>query len=63
MPGLISDAVLRECAVWGPPEEVAAALRAEYAGTVDRLATYEALVPNRRTDIWRTLLDGLRAGG
>src|SRR3990170_8491448 len=58
MPGLISDAMLRECAVWGPPDEVAATLRAEYGGAADRLATYEALIPGRRADIWRTLLDG-----
>lgn len=63
MPGLISDAMLGECAVWGPPDEAAARLRTEYAGAADRLATYEALIPGRRTDVWRTLLDGLRAGG
>lgn len=61
MPALVSDALLEECAVWGPPDEVASRLRAEYGGVADRLATYEVLIPGRRADIWRALLQGLRA--
>ncbi len=60
MPGLVTDEMLEACAVWGSPDEVAARLRAEYGGLVDRLTTYEALVPGQRTGVWRALLEGLR---
>lgn len=62
MPRLVTNEMLDACAVWGPPDEVAARLRAEYATLADRLATYEAVVPGRRTATWRALLDGLRGG-
>lgn len=59
MPGQVSQEMLEACAVWGTPDEVAARLRQEYAGLADRLGIYEALVPGRRTQVWRALLDGL----
>lgn len=62
MPALVTDEMLEACAVWGTPGEVAARLRAEYAGIVDRLASYEAPVPGRRAEVWRALLDALRTG-
>ncbi|MDR7486176.1 MAG: TIGR03617 family F420-dependent LLM class oxidoreductase [Armatimonadota bacterium] len=57
---LVSDEMLAEAALWGAPDEVAVRLRAEYTGLVDRIATYEAVVPGQREDVWRVLLDGLR---
>lgn len=60
MPGQIPDEMLEACAVWGPPDEVAARLRAEYSGLADRIGIYEPLVPGRRTEVWRAILDGLR---
>ncbi len=62
MPGAVTDEMLAACAIWGTPDEVAARLRAEYGGLVDRLAIYEALVPGQRAHVWRALLDGARAG-
>ncbi|MGH2403319.1 MAG: LLM class flavin-dependent oxidoreductase, partial [bacterium] len=62
MPALVTDEMLEASAVWGPPSEVAARLSAEYAGLMDRVGVYEALIPGRRADVWRALLDGLRAG-
>jgi probable F420-dependent oxidoreductase len=62
MPALVTDEMLEACAVWGTPDEVAARLRAEYAGIVDRLASYEAPIPGRRTEVWRTFLAGLQSG-
>jgi probable F420-dependent oxidoreductase len=62
MPALIPDEMLEACAVWGPPDAVAERLKAEYAGVVDRLAAYEALVPGQRTEVWEALLAGVRGG-
>ncbi|MDR7486849.1 MAG: TIGR03617 family F420-dependent LLM class oxidoreductase [Armatimonadota bacterium] len=60
LPGLIPDDLLAAAAIWGPPDDVAAQLRAEYGGQFDRLGLYEPLVPGRREAAWRALLDGLR---
>jgi probable F420-dependent oxidoreductase len=60
MPALVSDEMLEACALWGPPDEVGARLRAEYGGLVERVATYEALVPGRREHAWRALLAAAR---
>jgi probable F420-dependent oxidoreductase len=60
MPGLVPDDLLEAAAIWGPPDEVAGRLRAEYGGLVDRLSLYEPLVPGRREPTWRALLEGLR---
>jgi probable F420-dependent oxidoreductase len=62
MPGQVSQEMLEACALWGTPDEVAERLRHEYAGLADRLVAYEALVPGRRTQVWRALLDGLHGG-
>lgn len=61
MPGLVTEEMLEASAVWGTPGEVAARLRAEYGDLVDRLGVYEALVPGRRDEVWRALLDGTRS--
>jgi probable F420-dependent oxidoreductase len=61
MPGLVTDEMLDACAIWGTSDDVAAKLRAEYGGLVDRLGIYEALVPGRRVSVWHALLDGLRS--
>ncbi len=63
MASLVTDEMLEASAVWGPPADVAARLRAEYAGLIDRLGVYEALVPGRRAEVWRSLLNGLRNPG
>ncbi len=63
MPTLVTDDMLEACAIWGPPDEVATRLRAEYGRLVDRLGFYEALVPGQRAGVWRALLDGMRATG
>jgi len=63
MPALVTDDMLEHFAVWGPPDEAAARLRAEYGGLANRLSTYDALVPGQRLDVWRALLSGLRAAG
>ncbi|HET8679719.1 MAG TPA: LLM class flavin-dependent oxidoreductase, partial [bacterium] len=63
MPSLVTDEMLEASAVWGSPAEVAARLRTEYTGLIDRLGVYEALVPGRRTEVWRSLLSGVRAPG
>ncbi|MBM3469375.1 MAG: TIGR03617 family F420-dependent LLM class oxidoreductase [Armatimonadetes bacterium] len=60
MPGQIPDEMLEACALWGPPDEVAARLRQEYGGLIDRIASYEPLIPGRRADAWRALLNGLK---
>lgn len=60
LPGLIPDDLLAAAAIWGPPDDVAARLRAEYGGAVDRLGIYQPLVPGRREATWRALLEGLR---
>ncbi len=60
MPGQIPDDMLEACSVWGPPDDVAARLRAEYGGLADRLGIYEPLVPGRRAEVWRAILAGLR---
>lgn len=63
MPGQIPDEMLEACALWGSPDEVAVRLRQEYGGLADRIASYEPLVPGKRSDAWRALLDGLRRKG
>lgn len=63
MPSLVTDEMLDASAVWGPPVDVAARLRAEYADLIDRLGIYEGLVPGQRTEVWRSLLNGLRNPG
>jgi hypothetical protein len=61
MPALVSDEMLDACALWGPPDDVAAQAKSEYGAYADRLVVYEALKPGRRTDLWRTLVAGVSA--
>ncbi len=62
MPALVTDEMLEAAALWGPPDEVAARLRAEYGGQADRVRIYDALVPGQRDTTWRALIDGVRGG-
>jgi probable F420-dependent oxidoreductase len=63
MSTLVTDEMLGHFALWGPPDEVAGRLHAEYGGLADRLSTYDAIAPGQRTEVWRALLGGLRAAG
>jgi probable F420-dependent oxidoreductase len=60
MPALVSTEMLEACAIWGPPDEAAARLRAEYGGLVERLTPYEPLVADRGAETWRALITALR---
>ncbi len=62
MPALVPDEMLEAAAIWGPPDEVAARLRAEYGGHADRVRIYDSIVPGRREATWRALIDGVRGG-
>jgi hypothetical protein len=59
MPGLISDDILKECALVVPVGDLSAALKERYAGIVDRLGLYIPFVPGERDDFWENLLSGL----
>ncbi len=59
MAGLISDEILRECAVIAPPSGLPAALTERYQGVVDRLGLYLPYKPGERDDFWKILLQGL----
>lgn len=58
MPALISDAMLDVFAVSAPLGELAAPLRARYAGLLDRLALYRPFVPGEEDAGWQTLARG-----
>jgi probable F420-dependent oxidoreductase len=60
MPGLVTQEMLDAAALWGPPDEVAARLAAEYGGLVDRVRLYDPFVPGQRDDVWRALARGVR---
>jgi len=59
MAGMISDDILRECAVVAPAADLPAALEERYSGVVDRLGLYIPFKPGERDDFWRNLLQGL----
>lgn len=59
MAGLISDDILRECAVIAPVAELPAALIERYQGIVDRLGLYIPFAPGERDDFWKHLLQGV----
>jgi probable F420-dependent oxidoreductase len=59
MPGLISDDILRECAVIASPANLPAALVERYQGLVDRLGLYIPFMPGERDDFWKRLLQGV----
>jgi probable F420-dependent oxidoreductase len=58
MAGLISDDILRECAVIASPAELPAALVERYEGLVGRLGIYIPFSPGVRDDFWKHLLKG-----
>jgi probable F420-dependent oxidoreductase len=60
MPRLVPDEMLRACAMWGTPPEVAVQAREAYAGVVDRFTAYEAYEPGARDAAWRDLIDRMR---
>ena len=59
MPGLISDDILRECAVIAAPADLPEALKQRYGGLVDRLGLYIPFKPGERDDFWKNLMAGL----
>ena len=59
MPALVSDEMLDTFAVSAPLGDLAGALRARYAGLLDRLMLYRPYVPGEDDDGWRRLVNGL----
>lgn len=62
MASLISDEMLATYAVVAPPDELAGALKARYAGIADHLTLYFPFIPGARDDFWVGLLGELHAG-
>lgn len=59
MPAMVTQEMLDAAALWGPPDEVAARLAAEYGPLVDRVRIYDAFVPGQRDEVWRALARGV----
>jgi probable F420-dependent oxidoreductase len=62
MPGLISDEMLEAFAVIAPEDELAAAIKARYAGLVDRLNLYQPYQPGVMASFWRRMVADMREG-
>ncbi len=60
MPALVSDEMVEVFAVSAPPAEMAAALRARYAGLLDRVTLYREFVPGRDDEGWRQVVAGMK---
>lgn len=60
MPRVISDEQLEVFAVSGTWEEVAAQLRAKYAGLLDRLALYQPFIPGQDEAGWQRFIAAFR---
>lgn len=60
MPGLISDEMLAEFAVEGPPEEIPALVQARYHGLLDRVTFYLPFDP-RQEALWRHWIAAFRS--
>ena len=60
MPDLITDEMLGAFAVEAAPDEVGGALKERYEGLIDRVAIYEAFVPDERYDFWRKAVASAR---
>ncbi|MFL6058091.1 MAG: LLM class F420-dependent oxidoreductase [Rubrobacteraceae bacterium] len=56
MPDLITDEMLGAFAVEAALDEVGGVLKARYEGLIDRVALYEAFVPDERHDFWRKVV-------
>lgn len=61
MPGLVSDAMLDEFALAAPLGDLAAPLRARYAGLLDRVTLYRPFTPGTEDSAWRKLAGDLQA--
>ena len=59
MAGLITDAILQECAVVSAPADLPEALSERYSGLLDRLGLYIPFVPGERDEFWRNLISGV----
>lgn len=59
MAGLITDDMLRECAVIASPADLPSALTERYQGLVNRLGLYIPFKPGDRDEFWRQLLRGV----
>lgn len=55
MPALITDDILNEVAVVAPAEDLAAHLRARYAGLSARITLYIPFIPGERDTFWQKL--------
>jgi probable F420-dependent oxidoreductase len=60
MPALVTDDMLRACAIWGTPDEVAVRAREMYDGIADRFTAYEPYQPGARDAVWRDLVERFR---
>ena len=56
MPDLITDEMLGAFAVEAALDEVGGVLKDRYEGLIDRVALYEAFVPDERYDFWRKVV-------
>lgn len=59
MPGMVTPEMLEAAALWGPPDEVAARLVAEYGAMADRVRIYDAFIPGQRDAVWQALARGV----
>ncbi|MFL6008550.1 MAG: LLM class F420-dependent oxidoreductase [Rubrobacteraceae bacterium] len=60
MPDLITDEMLGAFAVEAALDEVGGVLKDRYEGLIDRVALYEAFVPDERHDFWRKVVGSAR---
>jgi hypothetical protein len=56
MAGLISNDMLKECAIIASPADLPSALLERYQGLVDRLGLYIPFKPGERDEFWKHLL-------
>ncbi|HMP39741.1 MAG TPA: TIGR03617 family F420-dependent LLM class oxidoreductase [Roseiflexaceae bacterium] len=61
MAALVDDDMLAQFAVEAPPEQLGTALRARYAGLVDRICPYLPYAPGPTDDLWRMVAAQLQA--
>ncbi len=60
MPHLITDNMLTHFAVEAPPEHLADAVQARYAGLLDRISYYAPCIPDADEAFWRDAVDRFR---
>ncbi len=61
--GEISDEMLSEFAITGPPEKIPGMLRERYAGLLDRVSLYYPIPPGDPDDAWKSFVDAFRQAG